>query len=512
MGEKNGGINWSVLWKSDDWMSVWIGFLILIVALAGFTMSLPKWGWLGGGSFQDKIAGWSTKVAAIAPEAESKNEPAVKEQAAALKAALDGKDRKAIAEAAAKYEAAAKAVQDKDFQKKAAKLGSDIKGGAGSTAGKVFSGDNMVKALKLLIVLLILGVIGVALMGMPVGKFIAGFPVIFILCCIAFFISENDIVKYYGLEVVFWSLIFGLIISNLFGVPDWLKAAVKTEYFIKIGLVMLGAEVLFGSIVKLGAYGIIQSVLVVAVVFYFCLWLARKVGLDDEFASILGTSVSICGVSAAIAAGGAVKGDPKKISHSISLVLLCAIPMLILMPLFAKWVGMSPVVAGAWIGGTIDTTGAVVAAGAIAGPQAMQAAVVVKMVQNVLIGLVAFLLAIWFVFKGQSATGEKPGMMEIWVRFPKFVLGFVVASLVFSFFVSEADAKAVTSFTKGIRVWWFTLAFLCIGLDTKFKELVAMGGGKPALVFLITQAFNILFTLFIAWLLFSGVFFPAPTL
>ena len=111
-----------------------------------------------------------------------------------------------------------------------------------------------------------------------------------------------------------------------------------------------------------------------------------------------------------------------------------------------------------------------------------------------------------------ASGGEKPGLMEIWVRFPKFVLGFVVASIFFSFFVSEANAAAVTNFTKGIRGWWFTLAFLCIGLDTKFKELVAMGGGKPALVFLITQAFNILFTLLIAWLLFSGVFFPAPTL
>jgi len=152
-----------------------------------------------------------------------------------------------------------------------------------------------------------------------------------------------------------------------------------------------------------------------------------------------------------------------------------------------------------------------VAAGAIAGPEAMQVAVVVKMAQNVLIGLVAFLLAVWFVFKGQSAMGEKPGLMEIWVRFPKFVLGFIVASIVSSFFVTEAHANAVINFTKGIRGWWFTLAFLCIGLDTKFKELVAMGGGKPAAVFLVTQAFNILFTLLLAWLIFGGVLFPCPT-
>jgi uncharacterized integral membrane protein (TIGR00698 family) len=322
-------------------------------------------------------------------------------------------------------------------------------------------------------------------------------------------VAGNSVVNYYGLEVVFWALIFGLIISNFLGVPEWLKTAIKTEFFIKIGLVLLGAEVLFTTIAKVGAYGMIQSIIVILAVFYVCYWVAKKLGLDDEFASILGTAVSICGVSAAIAAGGAVKGDQKKISHTISLVLLCAIPMLIFQPLIAKAVGMLPAVAGAWIGGTIDTTGAVVAAGAIAGDAAMSVAVVVKMAQNVLIGFAAFFLAIWFTFKGQ-AVGQKPSLMEIWFRFPKFVVGFIIASIVFSFFMTEASAKAVTSVTAGLRGWWFTMAFLCIGLETKFKELVAMGGGRPAAAFLIAQAFNILWTLLFAYLIFGGVLFPTP--
>ena len=511
MGDNSKGINWSVLWKSDDWMSVWIGFFILIFFLAGATMSLPRWKWVGDGSFQDKIAGYVKKVDSTAKEAEAKGETALKDQAAALKTALDAKDRKAINEAAGKMEAAAKAVKDKDFQKKSTKVAADIKGDAGATVSKVFSGDNIMKALYLFIGLAILGIIGMAFMGMPVGKFMAGFPIIFILSALAYFVSENDIVKYYGLEVVFWALIFGLLISNITGVPDWLKAAIKTEYFIKIGLVLLGAEVLFGTIAKVGAYGMVQSVLVIGGVFYFTLWFARKVGLDDEFAAILGTAVSICGVSAAIAAGGAVKGDSKKVSHTISLVLLCAIPMLILEPLIAKAVGMLPGVAGAWIGGTIDTTGAVVAAGAIAGPDAMAVAVVVKMAQNVLIGFAAFFLAIWFAFKGQSAGGEKPSLMDIWTRFPKFVLGFIVASIVFSFFMPEAQAKSVTGTTAALRGWWFTLAFLCIGLETKFSELIAMGGGKPAFVFLTAQAVNIIWTLILAYLIFGGILFPVPT-
>jgi uncharacterized integral membrane protein (TIGR00698 family) len=491
-------------------MSVWIGFFILIFFLAGATMSLPRWKWIGDGSFQGMIAGYTKKVDSVAKDAETKGEAALKDQAAALKTALDAKDRKAIGAAAGKMETAAKEVKDKDFQKKAAKVASDIKGDTGATVTKVFSADNLMKVLYLFIGFAILGVIGMALMGLPVGKFMAGFPIVFLLSALAYFVSENDIVKYYGLEVVFWALIFGLLISNLFGVPNWLKTAIKTEYFIKIGLVLLGAEVLFGTIAKVGAYGMVQSILVIGVVFYFCMWVARKVGLDDEFAAILGSSVSICGVSAAIAAGGAVQGDSKKVSHTISLVLLCAIPMLILQPLFAKWVGMSPAVAGAWLGGTIDTTGAVVAAGAIAGPEAMAVAVVVKMAQNVLIGVAAFGLAIWFAFKGQAAGGEKPSPMDIWTRFPKFVLGFIVASLVFSFFMTEAQAKSVTGVTAGLRGWWFTLAFLCIGLETRFKELIQMGGGKPAFVFLTAQAFNIVWTLILSYLIFGGILFAVP--
>ncbi|TAL35335.1 MAG: putative sulfate exporter family transporter [Spirochaetes bacterium] len=510
MDDKKVESRWKNLIKSDDWMSVWIGFLVLIVFMVGLTFQSPKWKWVTDGSFQEKIEKWAPKADGLAKDADTKKEDALATEAKALKTALDAKDRKAIGEAAKKFEAAAKGAKDGDLKKKGEKLGKDIAGTAGATVSKVFSAQNMLPALYLLAGLWVLGMIGMLLMGLPAGKFAGGFPIIFILSALAFFIAGNDIISYYGLEVVFWALIFGLLISNTIGVPEWLKTAVKTEFFIKIGLVMLGAEVLFTTIVTVGAYGMIQAVVVIAAVFYVCYWLAKKLGLDDEFASILASAVSICGVSAAIAAGGAVKGDSKKVSHTISLVLLMAVPMLILQPLIAKWVGMSPAVAGAWIGGTIDTTGAVVAAGAIAGDKAMSVAIVVKMAQNVLIGVAAFGLAVWFSMKQGSATGEKPGIREIWSRFPKFVLGFIIASVFFSFFMTEASAKAVTDITKEIRVWWFTLAFLCIGLETKFKELVAMGGGKPALAFSVAQLFNIVWTLIIAYLIFGGILFPVP--
>jgi len=509
MAENKKKIDFTTLWKKDDWMSVWIGFFILIIFMAGATFKLPGWKWMTDGAFFEKSVTLPAKAEALAKEAEEKGDLGVQAAVMSLKTALEGKDRKAIGTAAGALEKAAKDAKDKDIKKKAEKMGKDIKSDAGNTAGKVFSGENMTRAFWLLVGMWVLGGIGMAIMGLGFGKFTLGFPIVFILSALAFFVSGNSVVNYYGLEVVFWALIFGLIISNFVGIPEWLKTAIKTEFFIKIGLVLLGAEVLFTTIAKVGAYGMIQSIIVIVAVFYVCFWVAKKLGLDDEFASILGTAVSICGVSAAIAAGGAVKGDQKKISHTISLVLLCAIPMLLFQPLIAKAVGMLPAVAGAWIGGTIDTTGAVVAAGAIAGEAAMAVAVVVKMAQNVLIGFAAFFLAIWFTFKGQAA-GEKPSLMEIWFRFPKFVVGFIIASIVFSFFMSEASAKAVTGITAGLRGWWFTMAFLCIGLETKFKELVAMGGGRPAAAFLIAQVFNIIWTLIFAYLIFGGILFPVP--
>jgi len=125
---------------------------------------------------------------------------------------------------------------------------------------------------------------------------------------------------------VLWCLVIGLFVSNVIGVPEWLKPAVRTEFYIKSGLVILGANILFGEIIKAGFYGIVQAVLVVTVIWYFTYWVARKMKVDEEFAVVLSSAVSICGVSAAIATGGAIKADPKKISYVTSIVLICAVP------------------------------------------------------------------------------------------------------------------------------------------------------------------------------------------
>jgi uncharacterized membrane protein YadS len=190
--------------------------------------------------------------------------------------------------------------------------------------------------------------------------------------------------------------------------------------------------------------------------------------------------------------------------------------MMFFMPLGIKLIGMNAILGGAWMGGTIDSTGAVVAAGSMLGADAEQVAAVVKMIQNVLIGLLAFGVAIyWVTSVERDPDGPRPNAMEIWYRFPKFVLGFVAASLLFSFAVipamagdPEAVEKAfINPVTKSLRGWFFCLAFVAIGLESNFRDLTEnMEGGKPLLLYVVGQSFNLILTLFIAYIAFMVLF------
>ena len=376
----------------------------------------------------------------------------------------------------------------------------------------MFAADNLTKVLYVGIGFLIVTAIGVALVGWRVTPFLIALPAIFLLAWFARLLAGNGVFQNWGIEYVIFALLLGLLISNTIGTPSWLKPAVQTEFFIKTGLVILGASLLFHEVLQAGALGIVQAVLVVFVVWYSCFWLARRLRVDDEFAAMLSTAVSICGVSAAIAACGAINGDKKKLSYVTSLVLIVAVPMMIVMPWIAKTTGMDDLVAGAWLGGTLDTSASVVAAGALISDAAMKTGVIVKFSQNALIGVAAFGLAIWWTLKAGAATGERPSAAVIWERFPKFVLGFVAASAVFSFALSPELVAGTRSALGEIRTWWFALAFVCIGLETRFIELATYEQGRPALAFLGAQGINVIWTLLLAWLLFGGIIVAQPAI
>lgn len=329
-----------------------------------------------------------------------------------------------------------------------------------------------------------------------------GYVFVFLITFIAHTLTGFAPAKNIGLEIVIFSLLIGLFISNFLSVPEWVKPLLQTELYIKIGLVLLGCGILFGDIMKAGSLGMIQSIIVVIAVWQFCYWLGKKFGLDDEYRTMLSSAVAICGVSAAIATSGVIKGDNKKLSYVISLVLIIAIPMLLFMPYIAKSIGLNDATAGAWMGGTIDTTGAVVAAGNMLGEEGLKYATVVKFSQNVLLGLAAFAISVYWTYTKKETT-EKPTAGMIWDRFPKFVLGFIVASLIFSFVLPIEVVNTLKTPLKNIQTFWFALAFTCIGLETRFADIFNKDSKKPAAVFLIAQVFNILVTLAVAWVIFG---------
>ena len=379
-------------------------------------------------------------------------------------------------------------------------------------AGGTLSWDNVTTVLVTGLLLLGLSAVGIRLMGGNTGAYLVGFPVVFALAWASRLIAGNAVLAQWGISYVIVALVVGLLISNVVGVPSWIHEAVRTEYYIKAGLVILGTNIVFGEILQAGLLGVAQALAVILVVWYLCYWVSRRLRVDDEFATMLASAVSICGVSAAIATCGAIAGDRKKLSYVTSLVLIVAVPMTILMPWAVERLGMSPIVGGAWIGGTIDTSGAVVAAGEILGDSALNAAVIVKFSQNALLGLAAFAISLWWACRAGAGSGTRPGVGVIWERFPKFVLGFIVASLLFSFVLGGELVASTGGILKGIRTWWFALAFLCIGLETRFRDLVSMDRGRPAIAFLAGQGANIVWTLLVATVLFGGGVFAVPDL
>ena len=340
-----------------------------------------------------------------------------------------------------------------------------------------------------------------------------GVGVVLVLAWGAILLAASAGAKAAGIEYVVFALALGMLWRRIAGVPAWLGLAVRTEFFIKVGIVLLGAGILFTELTKAGVPGLIQAALVIPVVWQATFLLCRRLRVDDEFAVMISSAVSICGVSAAIATCGAIEGDKRKLSYVTSIVLLCAVPMMLLLPWCARLLGLGEAVAGAWLGGTLDTTGSVLAATEMLGDTASKTGAVVKLSQNVFIGIAALAISAWWTVRASGDRPAAPGaglggrLAMLWERFPKFVLGFLAASLVFSFLVEPQAAKAVDKQLKGLREVWFAAAFVCIGLETRFGELLSLGGGRPALAFLGGQAVNVAWTLLLAWLLFGGVAF-----
>jgi uncharacterized membrane protein YadS len=263
--------------------------------------------------------------------------------------------------------------------------------------------------------------------------------------------------------------------------------------------------------------------MVVSIVWFFAYWLARKLRVERATAMTLASGCSICGVSASITAAGVAGTDKKSLSYICSLVLIIVVPMIYLMPWLAEMVvplltddpALQQEITGAWIGGTIDTTSGVVASSEAAGTIAENTAVVVKATQNVLIGFVAFFIALYLSTRNTNGGSARPSFGIVWEKFPKFILGFIVASAIFSLLQTEelltisGSGKIMeTSLAKTFSTFFFALSFVCIGMDTRLKDIISRENRTVLWSFVGAQLFNIVITCLIAWFMF-GIVKPA---
>lgn len=299
----------------------------------------------------------------------------------------------------------------------------------------------------------------------------------------------------------------GAILGGL-GLRERLNAAFRTEFFIKVGLVLLGASINLAVIARAAGPAIAQAIVLISVVFLATWWVAGRLGLDDKLRALIAAAVSICGVSAAIAAAGAVGARREQLAYVASVVIMFALPLIFIEPWLVTQLGLPAPVAGAWIGGNIDTTAAVTAAGSIVGDDALAIAAIVKSTQNAMMGIVAVGLTAWFVYRVERTPGVSVGFSELWARFPKFIIGFVIASAAATWYINAAaDPKAAGAIVRvagtDLRVWFFTLAFVCIGLEFR-PSAIREAGVRPLLVFAAATVLNLVLALILATVLFTG--------
>ncbi|MBW8010411.1 MAG: putative sulfate exporter family transporter [Chloroflexi bacterium] len=304
------------------------------------------------------------------------------------------------------------------------------------------------------------------------------------------------------LEYPLWAAIVGLVGNaalKVFKLHETVKPGIRTELFLKIGLILLGAKINLSVLASAAGGAIIQGFIMITSVFFFSWWVSGKFGLDDKLRAVMSTALSVCGVSAAIAAAGSVLAKKEQVTYVTGLVIVFALPLMVLAPLAGSAMNLPEPIAGAWFGGNIDTTAAVVGAGTIYGETAQEVASIVKNTQNALIGLVAFLLTLYFVTHSEDDQAQRPSLRIIWERFPKFVLGFILASILFT--LGWIDGGKGTPI-YALKNWAFTLAFVGMGLELSVSEFKRMGW-KPVLVFFIVTVFNTLLALGAAWVIFT---------
>jgi uncharacterized membrane protein YadS len=359
-----------------------------------------------------------------------------------------------------------------------------------------------------------------AIMGAKLKEFVPAFIFLYVGSIIMFAIAGWANAAQFNLEAPLVALILGLIIANVFRLPAWMDSAFRVEYFIKTGIVLLGATFPITLVLTAGPVAIVQATiisLVTCLVIYFVG--TRVFGLDKRLAAVMGVGGAVCGVSASMAIAASVNAKKDHLYTSVTLVVVWALVMIAVLPFLSRAMGLSAGVAGAWIGTSefADAAGFAAATtyGKMVGAEdaAIKSFTLMKVIgRDLWIGIwsVVFAAIATFVWeKGQ--TGRAPDAREVWWRFPKFVIGFFAASLLMSAFTSSFSAADFNSTVRpnvlaplvSLRTWTFIFCFLSIGLTTRFRDLHVVGWGA-FWSFTIGVAVNVLLGYFLSVIVFGS--------
>lgn len=391
-------------------------------------------------------------------------------------------------------------------------------------------GAHITSYLALLVLFAVVFGVAFTALKQTASRFVPAFIVLFVVTTAILVFGAWSTSLHYNLEPPLVALALGLVVSNTVGVPQWLRPALRVEFYVKLGIVLLGATLPLTLLSWAGPVVLTQATIVSLATFFVIFWVARWFGVEKRFAAVLGVGGAVCGVSAAIAVGGALRTKREQPAVAISLVVLWAIVMVFALPFISRALGLPTGVAGAWIGTSefADAAGIAAAqaysdfaahAGAVISgtpDAAVQAFTLMKVLgRDIWIGIWAFVLALLATTRwdrqerAASAAGSVPSEgtpvqtsslgREVWQRFPKFVIGFVIASALVTWLASHyslADYRRVVTPQfiapiTALRVWAFTFCFLSIGLSTRLSTLKATGI-KPFLAFTAGVIVNVL--------------------
>lgn len=284
------------------------------------------------------------------------------------------------------------------------------------------------------------------------------------------------------IEYVLWAIVFGLLVTNTVGLHRVFRPGVQTyEFWLKVGIVALGVRFVLGDIVRLGGISLVQILVDMVVAGAIILAAARLFGLSGKLGSLLAIGTSICGVSAIVAAKGAIRARNSDVGYAIAAILALGAVALFTLPLLGHGIGLTDHEFGLWAGLAVDNTAETTATGYLYSEQAGKIAVLVKSTRNALIGFVVLGFALYWASRGQAdhiAPGPRARASFIWEKFPKFVLGFLAVSAVATAgWLSKDQSANIANVSK----WAFLLTFAGVGLNTNIRELVRTGW-RPLLV------------------------------